>query len=148
MSIKNKFRAWCKKDNCMLDWLTLSQTAFNQNDQYSLLYNVLVNHKYYYEVMQCLGVEDKNKKDIYEGDIIELVNADGERIRVICEYGIARRHIMGAELMEVDIPGFYFKLPNGKKSFPMVNNYLGKHDLEIFEVIGNIYENPDLIHKT
>jgi len=87
--------------------------------------------------MQSTGTYDKNKKEIYEGDVIKLV----ETIRVLCEFGTARRNINGNL---VDITGFYFKLESGFKSFPIVENYLGKHDLELFEIIGNVYETPEL----
>jgi uncharacterized phage protein (TIGR01671 family) len=89
---------------------------------------------------QFTGLHDKNGMEIYEGDIIELVNADYETVRVVCEFGTARRQIFENV---VDIVGFYFKLPNGKKSFPIASNYAGKHDLELFEVIGNIHDNKE-----
>jgi len=92
------------------------------------------------QVMQFSGWLDKNKKEIYEGDIIELINKDGDTIRVVCEFGSAKRDIYGNE---VEIMGFYFKHEQGFKSFPIVKNYLGKHDCELFEIIGNIYENSD-----
>jgi len=96
------------------------------------------------KLMQFSGLQDKNNNDIYEGDIISLKNDGGQVIIVICEYGIARRTI-GKH--DVDIPCFYFRVPayDNKKTFPIVNNYLGKHDLELFEIIGNIYENIDLV---
>lgn len=99
------------------------------------------------ELMDWSGLKDKNDKDIYEGDIVKLVNADMNEILVVCEYGIARREVVGAFYpVEVDIPCFYFKVPNGHKTFPIVNNYAGKHDLEMFEVLGNIYQNSELVN--
>lgn len=95
-------------------------------------------------IMQFSDMIAKDEVDIYEGDIIEIINEDNETVRVVCEYGTARRVMNGGT--EVDIQGFYLKLPNGLKTFPIVNNYLGKHDLEIMSVVGNIYENPDLIN--
>jgi len=35
-----------------------------------------------------------------------------------------------------------------RKTNPIVKNYCGKHDLEIIEVIGNIFENPELLSET
>lgn len=92
-------------------------------------------------VGEFTGLKDMNGNEIYEGDVIQLINSDGEKIRAICEFGTARRLI---SKNEVDITGFYFKLSNGRKTFPIADNYCGKHDLEISEVIGNIHDKADL----
>lgn len=62
---------------------------------------------------------------------------------VVCKQGIVRRAIGSG--LEVDIPSFYFKRTDGLESFPIVNNWAGKHDLEIMEIIGNIYANLELL---
>lgn len=93
----------------------------------------------YSDVMGCSGLQDKNKNDIYAGDIISLIAKNGEEIKVVCEYGINRRDGM-------DIPSYYFKTSTGYGSYPIVKNYAGKHDCEIFEVIGNIYKTPELLN--
>lgn len=94
--------------------------------------------------LQFTGLHDKNGVEIYEADVIQLTDSAGEIIRVVCEYGVARRPAITTGL-EVDIPSFYFKKATGFKSFPIVKNYLGIHDLEVFEVIGNIHQNPSLL---
>lgn len=81
--------------------------------------------------------KDKNAVEIFEGDIIKLINEDGIELTAICKFGSAIREIYENK---VEIIGFYFELENGKKSFPITNNYLGKHDTELFEVIGNIHQ--------
>jgi hypothetical protein len=81
---------------------------------------------------------DKNGKPIYVGDIIELVTEDREKITIECKFGTVQRQIY--ENL-VEITGFYFERSNdGRKTFPIVNNYLGKHDTEICEVIGTIFD--------
>ena len=128
MNREIKFRAWCKKDGTMLDWLTMSQTAFNRDDRYSLLYNILVNHKDYYEVMQFTGLLDKNSKEIYEGDIIQFAEKyfylvkfeDGKFV------GYHANNDWGkwGDLYKLGEPGF---------------------DKYNYVVIGNIYQNPELL---
>lgn len=84
------------------------------------------------------GWHDKNHTKVFEGDIISLITADGDDITVICKFGMVRRQIY-ENLVEIN--GFYFERSNdGRKTFPIVNNYLGKHDTEIWEVVGNIHE--------
>lgn len=88
------------------------------------------------------GWKDKNGTPVFEGDVISLVTADGEQINIECRYGKVRRQIYG-NLVEIE--GVYFVRSNdGRKTFPIVCNYLGKHDTEIWEVVGNIHENPEL----
>ena len=96
------------------------------------------------KVMQFTGLHDKNGKEIYEGDIISLIDDVGDEILVICEFGTVQREIYGQTLNLCDITGFYFRKDN-RATFPIVNNYAGKHDLELFEVIGNIHQNPELL---
>lgn len=113
-------------------------------------YNSLLDKMVVYNIRdketlgQYSGLKDKEGKKIFEGDIIELENYLGEKIRVVCKFGTARRVIYENEC---DITGFYFEYEGHFKTFPIVNNYAGKHDLELFEVIGNIYDNPELVIK-
>lgn len=169
--IEKKFRAWI--NNAMLDWICITQTAFNdvnvleeyqflkdEHEQKSkiqqsldrmlsvgshikrgLMYRLFTNPEVI--LMQYIGLQDKSGRDIYEGDILSLVDKYGQTIKVVCEYGIHRRGIDSGNI--VDIPGFSFLLLNGHPTFPIVLNYKSKHDLEIIEIIGNIYENPELI---
>lgn len=92
--------------------------------------------------MLCSGLKDMNGNDIYDGDILKLINKDGEKIYVKCTYGTARRK-MGTGYV-CDIKSFYFETFDGFPTFPIVDNYDHKHDLDIMEIIGNIYENQKI----
>jgi len=71
-----------------------------------------------YELMQFTGLKDKNGKEIYEGDIVEI---DGKHTN---EMG----------------------LPPNRQVIEWVKNAMLPYPYgEEFEVIGNIYENPELV---
>ena len=81
------------------------------------------------------GWYDRSGRKIYEGDIVSLINEDGNEIQIICEFGMVKRQIYEHE---VEISCFSFRMPDGRHCFPIVKNYIGKHDTELYKVIGHI----------
>jgi uncharacterized phage protein (TIGR01671 family) len=77
------------------------------------------------EIMQYTGLKDKNGKEIYEGDILQDRQGKGEVkwIQEHCSF-----------LVRVRKPHGYHKLE-------------GDYQLNLTEVIGNIYENPELLKQ-
>lgn len=94
------------------------------------------------EWMQFTGLKDKKEKEIYDGDILEIRTESGRIERFKVEWGIHRREMKSG--YTVDIPSFAFVSDDGTATFPIVNNYVNGHDLNIIEIIGNIHENPEL----
>lgn len=95
-------------------------------------------------VGQYTGLKDKNGKEIYEGDILRgdeyPFNSDGVDNYI-------------AEIVWADnVCGFYritHKKPNSTVRGISHGNWsqLDEEDMESFEVIGNVHDNPELIKE-
>jgi len=123
-----KFRAWDKKENKIV------YPEFIVENNYGVLIPAFLRDDYCYDcyidehlnynkqddivIMQYIGMKDKNDRDIYEGDIIK--HSGGE-------VGVAKFKdgCFGVELLNGD---FLICVP-----------------FEHHSVIGNIYENPELL---
>lgn len=87
-------------------------------------------------LMQYTGLKDINGKEIYEGDIVEFsFEYYGERYHYITQNGIIKFTGLGFIFWVAEDEAYYFT----------ELNYDSEADIEI---IGNIYENPELCHTT
>ncbi len=84
-----------------------------------------------YEVSLYVGKKDKNKKEIYTGDIVRLYRPEGEEIGVV----------------EFSDGAFYVSLPLSEdgEEREAVPFFWTEDDIE---VIGNVYENPELVEES
>lgn len=86
-------------------------------------------------VGQFTGLCDKNGREIYEGDIVELTNTyKGMNTKSIVEIDFIDFTFAG-KWKDKYSPSGYMYNPLGSYNFPIVT----------IEVIGNIYENPELL---
>lgn len=140
-----KFRAWHPDFGEMV--YTNGESIFEKREFSLFVFQVGFSHypETEWNIMQYTGLKDKEGKEIFEGDIGEIKTQSGRIDRFVVKWGVYRRKM--ASGWEVDIPGFCFWIDNFP-SFPIVNNYNNDHDLDIISIIGNIYENPDLIPQT
>jgi len=84
-------------------------------------------------VMQYTGLKDKNRKEIWEGDIVEMKSYNYQ-------------HMNNLKWQVVYVPeAMCFKFYcQPKKNGEAYEEVTGWHS---FEVLGNIYENPELINQ-
>lgn len=115
-----KFRAWHKEKEEMI------------YDNFSVSYNGIPHDPFGFqplEIMQYTGLKDKNGVEIYEGDILSrTVYKDWKSCDVV-----------------------FFSEKEARYKL-LHNNEIGKEkyfveDIGEFEVIGNIYENPELLEN-
>lgn len=124
-----KFRVWDKKESKMFlggSFMDVSQT---QGVDRWIFGMDIFNHPDDVELMQYTGLKDKNGKEIFEGDIV-LNFADDEVFEVY--YG-----------GEDGYPAFELKGYDGDANGLMYYT----QDSEL-EVIGNIYENKELLNES
>ena len=126
-----KFRAWITDDSYLSD----KQTPFMEEDfafeEYMSINDELsASQSSGNKIMQYTGLKDKNGKEIYEGDIVE---AWSEGVR-------------GVGSVSKRIDGLWFMYPSYQKDrMWFLSPDESGHDY--VNIIGNIYENPELLEE-
>ena len=127
-----KFRMW--NGNNMVDLKSTTQFAILPELKIDGLF---IPFKDEYKIMQYTGLKDKNGKEIYEGDILksEFVNSNfaiewNNDVSCYDWYVLTKNKKEGASLV---------------KSIEEAPAKATKPFSKIVEVIGNIYENPELL---
>lgn len=126
---KHKFRAWgqyasMRQEKMVYNWQDseyLEHLGFNGGDCF--------------ELMQYTGLKDKNGKEIYEGDIVDGDNYVG---RAVIKFGT---HLTSTDYYADNAYGFYGENIDGTE-----NTYSATY-LDRSEVIGNVWENPELLKQ-
>ncbi len=119
-----KFRAWCEK--ALRKMIKPDDIYF---DEFNCINDQFCNDDYIF--MQYTGLKDKNGKEIYEGDILNCFN-------VWDEYSVN-----GKLKWCGYYPAFDVITKNGGHLEEDCHCFTS--DQWEFEIIGNIYENPELL---
>lgn len=127
---EHKFRAWDKIEKVMKLPTLLKlgrESPFIDENNNGKVYQIQCNGKENIEyfnhrivLMEYTGLKDQNGKEIYEGDIVKFADWS-PKIVIYKDTSFA-----GYSLKETSL-------------------WLMEYDMDRFEVIGNIFENPDLL---
>lgn len=129
-----KFRAWHKELGRMM---SISDMWFNVDSLGEIGLNDAIMNDYItvspdeIELMQSTGLKDKNGKEIFEGDILEVT--DKHSWLEVVSYNQEKAMFVTEEINRE------FKVPES----PLYD--LFDTNIFKFKVIGNIYENPELL---
>ncbi len=129
-----KFRAWDKDKKQMLPVCDMS---FGDDGRaLTVIFQTAPKEKYYRGLvygengilMQYIGLKDRSGKEIYEGDIVS--------------YGVRGLGNIGSNKLEHKLYG-PVEWMQGSCCWWLVDNHMGAGN--IYEIIGNIHENPELV---
>ena len=131
MKKEMKFRAWDLKNK---QWLWANGALGKHYTSGNVFKGWELNIKEGVVLMQYIGLTDKNGKEIYEGDIVKMLD------EWIGHYKLYSEHT-------IEFGAGTFRLENG---IPLYDCLDEDCDFErcAFEIIGNIYENPKLLNNS
>lgn len=150
--MKLKFRAWLKKRQEMdneidhISWLEDELYCIGDGITYMVSAEDLV-------LMQSTGLVDKNGKEIFEGDILKFNDEWNE----YCHEGYVDGSVEGVNYVEVVKGEACFEF--GKTRYPESSLFIYMEDEHLsfaelvkdkdfgFEIVGNVYENPELLEE-
>lgn len=121
-----RFRAWEARVKKYIDWDNFMNNPFGTWGM-----KAFNNERYHFQ--QYTGLKDDNGKEIYEGDIVDYLG----------DIDLVNSNVLRVIEYKEEEACFVARLPVGVEGEVAV--YLNEHD---FKLIGNIYENPELLEET
>ena len=125
MKDRFKFRVWDKTKEIMVyfDGIFCNKKPYTEGSSFPQ-YESCPHYHELSDLMQSIGVKDKNGKLIYEGDIVKIFHVSGT--------------MQGKYFF--DVVGWNdLRCRFDTEKYGMID------EDDVYEVIGNIYENPELL---
>ena len=145
-----KFRAWIKEQKQMVEVIELN---FHQATIASIYDDYASGEQEWdledfknVELMQYVGLKDKNGTEIYEGDIVMIMNKEDIYSVNYGEFGVPN---VDLEVYQDLAVGFFIKPEHDLKNvipFSLTIPLNTSYSKDVM-VIGNIYENPELLQE-
>ena len=135
LAIKNQYPNLEKSQFNQIMKFFEDNSIFSDNEAYL----TILPHK----IIQCTGLKDKNGKLIYEGDIVNVYVSSEKLYRYQVKFEIGSFMLVSNEEI--------FDFPNkwNDNVYPLSQLYFEYENedycIEQLEVIGNVYENPELL---
>src|SRR5690606_31997462 len=148
MNRKIKFRAWIRDD-----WDFEGPGAFKMIEEYRPLVDHLEDVEGYKYIMRFTGLHDKNGKEIYEGDVFkkpvkinQSLHGDWAIYEFLLKNGLTIVSYIRSE-KDTGIPRGYLASPYFDEFDVDTKTimFATQVTLNDCEIIGNIYQNPELI---
>ena len=151
MKDRFKFRFWHTPSKKMLDCYGFNEhyTFADTLDGIGTEYNPCKTSDCV--LMQCTGLRDKNGKLIYEGDIIRVQYIGAQIPLFSHQFSNLPEDEIFSIIYDYDWHKFCCKNPNYKKACEIHSLDLNAIQINTenkqYEIIGNIYENPELLEE-
>lgn len=154
-----KFRGFCNLEKKMYQNFYIEDHA-----KFAFMNELINSAQQRYTILQYTGLKDKNDVEIYEGDVIKIVGPYTPTIRefgrIVSVYErnfVVVSEVVGFTLRCVADYAMQLERPEGLRGFcpigynggngsvPPIDNQQFWAYKSSFEIIGNVYENPELI---
>ncbi len=130
-----ELRAWDIESSVMMDWEEIQEMWESEG------YSSGILRGDHWVPMLYIGRKDKNGKKIHAGDVVKVIdNEKSNRLANSPRYNIEKKAVDFEVRWHEPWMGFYFF--TGKEIHMDIATLP-----ENLEIIGNIYENPELIEK-
>jgi len=140
-----KFRAW---DKAKKEWIAKDFHLIGEIMMSGPLFDRSLERLNDIEIQQYTGLKDKNGKEIYEGDILVSYDPmEGEKITILEEDGTKKESVVTKEDLKYS-ERFVVSIEIRNGTLGIVEEgkwYQNEGSFENSEIIGNIYENMELI---